>query len=29
MRLTVTDSIKIANIEVEPNELIEDVKALL
>jgi hypothetical protein len=29
MRLTVTDSIKIANIEVEPNELVEDVKALI
>ena len=29
MKITVTDSIKIANIEVDPNELVEDVKALI
>lgn len=29
MKITVTDSIKIANIEVEANELVEDVKALI
>ena len=29
MKITVTDSIKIANLEVEHNELVEDVKALV
>lgn len=29
MRLTITDSIKIDSIEVEPNQLVEDVKAVI
>lgn len=29
MRITVTDTIKIANVDVDPNETVEDVKAIL